>query len=92
MRGVSDVHLDGGRDAQALRFESDLRRTVGVHGIIKRFAEADGVVSIETPCSGKCSRVKARWPIGAAVLACELARLPRSTVDLGRLQDRGDEA
>ncbi|MCP1843612.1 hypothetical protein ACVIHI_003470 [Bradyrhizobium sp. USDA 4524] len=80
---------DGGRDAQALRFEGSIgRRTVGVHGVIKGFAAADCFgVGIEEACSGRLCSVEARFPmLGTAVFACELARLLRSTVDLGRLK------
>ncbi|MBR0895970.1 hypothetical protein JQ616_13500 [Bradyrhizobium tropiciagri] len=83
---MSHKNLDGGLDAQALRFEGNIgRRTVGVHGIIKRFAAADCVgVCIEESGAGRLTGVKAGFAgFGAAVFACELARLPRPAVDLG---------
>lgn len=85
----SRAYLNGGRDAQALRFEGSIgRRTVGVHGVIKGFAAADCFgVGIEEACSGQLCSVEARFPmLGTAVFACELEGLPRSTVDLGRLK------
>ena len=88
MHGTSRVDLDGGRDAQAFRFEGNIHgRTVGVYGINKRFAGADCVgVRIEEACSGQFVGVKARLSIGTAVFACELARLPWPAIDLGRLK------
>ena len=60
MRGASRVDMDGGLDAQALRFEGNIgRTTVGVHGILKRFAGSDRIgVYTEEPFSGKFSGVK----------------------------------
>jgi hypothetical protein len=90
-RGASRVDLDGGRDAQALRFEGNIgSRTVGVHGIIKGFAGADCVgVCIEEPRSGQFCGDKALVAmLGAAILACELAGLPWSTVRLGKLKSK----
>ncbi|MCC8984782.1 hypothetical protein [Bradyrhizobium acaciae] len=90
-RGTSRVDMRGGPDAQALRFEGDVgSRTVYVHRVIKRFAAADcGGVRVEEPCSGQCSIVEARCAMhGAALFACELARLLWSTVDLGGLNIR----
>lgn len=87
--GVSRVYLDGGLDAQALRFEGNIgSRTVGVHGLIKHFAGPDCIgVCIEEPFSGQFSSVKALFPmLGAAVLACELAGLPWSAVHLSKLK------
>lgn len=87
--GVSRVYLDGGLDAQALRFESDIcSRTVGVNNVIKRHAGPECIgVCIEEPFSGQFSSVKALFPmLGAAVLACELAGLPWTTVHLSKLK------
>lgn len=87
--GVSRVYLDGGLDAQALRFEGNIgSRTVGVHGVIKRTAGPDCIgVCIEEPFSGQFSSVKALFPmLGAAVLACELAGLPWATINLVKLK------
>ena len=83
--------MDGGLDAQALRFEGNIGgRTVGIHGIIKRFAAADrGGICVEDPCFGRFADVKARFAmLGAAVFSYELAGLLRSTVDLDRLKLR----
>ena len=87
--GVSRVYLDGDLDAQALRFEGNIgSRTVGVHGVVQRFAGPDCIgVCIEEPFSGQFSSVKALFPmLGAAVLACELAGLPWSAVHLSKLK------
>jgi len=87
--GVSRVYLDGGLDAQALRFEGNIgSRTVGVHRIVQRFAGPDCIgVCIEEPFSGQFSSVKALFPmLGAAVLACELAGLPWATIHLSKLK------
>jgi hypothetical protein len=84
-QGVSD----GGLDAQALRFEGNIgRTTVGVHGILKRFAGSDRIgVYTEEPFSGKFSGVNALFRVlGAAVLACELARLPGSAINLSKMK------
>ena len=89
MLGVSRVYVDGGIDAQALRFEGNVgSRTVGVSDVIKRHAQPDCIgVCIEEPFSGQFSSVKALFPLlGAAVLACELAGLPWSTVHLSKLK------
>ena len=87
--GVSRVYLDGGLDAQALRFEGNISsRTLGVHGVIRRHSGPDCVgVCIEEPFSGQFSSVKALFPmLGAAILACELEGLPYSTVHLSKLK------
>ena len=87
--GVSRVYLDGDLDAQALRFEGNIgSRTVGVHGVVQRFAGPDCIgVCIEEPFSGQFSSVKALFPmLGAAVLACELAGLPWSAVHLSKMK------
>lgn len=49
--GVSRVYVDGGLDAQALRFEGNIgSRTVGVDGGVQRFAGPDCIgVCIEEP-------------------------------------------
>lgn len=87
--GVTREFLDGGLDAQTIRFEADIgSRTLGVHGVVKRFAGPDCVgVCIEEPFSGQFSSVKALFPmLGAAVLACELAGLPWATIHLRKLK------
>ena len=87
--GVSRVYVDGGIDAQALRFEGNIgTRTVGVSNVIKRHARPDCIgVCIEEPFSGQFSSVKALFlMLGAAVLACELAGIPWSTVHLSKLK------
>jgi hypothetical protein len=57
-------------------------------GVIKRHAGPDCLgVCIEEPFSGKFSSVKALFPmLGAAILSCELAGLPYSTVHLSKLK------
>lgn len=87
--GVSRVYLDGGLDAQALRFDGNIgTRTVGVHGVVQRFAGPYCLgVCIEEPFSRQFSSVKAPFPmLGTAVLACELAGLPCSAVYLSKLK------
>jgi Holliday junction resolvasome RuvABC endonuclease subunit len=87
--GVSRVFVDGGLDAQTIRFEGEIgSRTVGVHGVVQRFAAPDCLgVCIEEPFSGQFSSVKALFPmLGAAVLACELAGLPWSTIHISKLK------
>lgn len=87
--GVSKVYVDGGIDAQALRFEGNIgSRTVEVSNVIKRHAGPDCIgVCIEEPFSGQFSSVKALFPmLGAAVFACELAGIPWSTVHLSKLK------
>ena len=77
--GVGRVFTDGGIDAQTVRLEANIgSRTVGVAGIVKRFAGPDCFgVCIEEPFSRQFSSVKALFPmLGAAILACELAGLP----------------
>ena len=86
---ISRVYLDGGLDAQALRFEGNIgSRKVGAHGAVNRGAGPDSIgVCIEEPFSGQFSSVKALFPmLGAAVLACELAGLPRSAIHLSKLK------
>lgn len=92
--GLSRVYLDGGLDAQALRFEGNNGgRTVGIHGVIKRLAGADGIGgSVEEPISGQSCSDKARVPkLGAAIFSCELAGLLWSTDHLGKLRSRPGE-
>jgi hypothetical protein len=87
--GVARVFLDGGLDAQTVWLEANIgHRTVGVAGVINRFAGPDSVgVCIEEPFSRQFSSVKALLPmLGAAVLACELAGLPWSAIHLARLK------
>ncbi|WP_441231908.1 hypothetical protein AB7828_29490 [Tardiphaga sp. 215_C5_N2_1] len=72
-----------------VRLESNIgSRTVGVAGIINRFAGLDCVgVCIEELFSGQFSGVKALLPmLGAAVLTCELAGLPWSAIHLAQLK------
>jgi hypothetical protein len=76
-------------DAQTIRVEGDIgSRTVGGSGIIKHCAGPERTgVCIEAPFCGQFSSVKARFAtLGAAVLACELAGLPCSAIDLSRLK------
>jgi hypothetical protein len=78
-------------DAQTIRLESNIgSRTVGVSGIICRYAGAECAgVCIEESFSGQFSGVKALFPrLGAAVLACELAGLPSSAINLSKLKAR----
>jgi hypothetical protein len=87
--GVSRVFIEGGLDAQTIRLEGNIgSRTVGGSGIIKHCSGPERAgVCIEAPFSGQFSSVKALFPmLGAAVLACELAGLPRSAIDLSRLK------
>jgi hypothetical protein len=76
--GVSRVYVDGGIDAQALRFESNNGRTVGVSNVIKWHAGPDRIGGcIKESFSDQFSSVKGLFPMfGAAILACELAGLP----------------
>jgi hypothetical protein len=80
--------MDGGLDAQTIRLEGNIsRRTVGVSGIVSYAGPECIGGCIEEPFSGQFSSVKARFPgRGAAVLACELAGLPSSAIDLSRLK------
>jgi hypothetical protein len=83
------MFMDGGLDAQTIRLEGNIsRRTVGGSSIIVRYAGPECIGGcLEEPLSGQFSSVKARFPRrGAAVLACELARLPWSAIDLSRLK------
>ena len=84
---MSHKNLDGGLDAQALRFEGNIGgRTVGVHGIITRLAAADRVgICIEKPRSGQPTSVQA-LVVGAAVFSGELAGLLRPALDLSGLK------
>ena len=81
--------MDGGLDAQTIRLEGNIgRRTVGGSGIIVSYAGPECIgACIEAPFSGQFSSVKARFAMrGAAVLACELARLPWPAIRLSRLK------
>jgi hypothetical protein len=83
------VFIDGGLDGQTIRLEGNIgSRTVGGSGIINHYAGPERTgICIEAPFSGQFSSVKARFPtLGAAVLACELAGLPWSAIDLSRLK------
>lgn len=87
--GVARLFTDGEIDAQTVWLEATIgARTVGVAGIVKRFAGPDCIgVCIEEPFSGQFSSVKALFPmLGAAILACELEGLPWSAVHLSRLK------
>ena len=86
--GVSRVQLEGGLDGQAFRFEGDVRdRTVDVNSSIERHPGPDCVGVCEEPFFGQFFGVKAISPtFGAAVLACELAGVPWSTLHLGKLK------
>jgi hypothetical protein len=82
------VFMDGGLDAQTIRLEGNIgRRTIGVGRIIVSYAGPECIgACIEEPFSGQFSSVKARFAMrGAAVLACELARLPWPAIRLSRL-------
>jgi hypothetical protein len=83
------VFIDGGLDGQTIRLEGNIgSRTVGGSGIINHYAGPERTgICIEAPFSGQFSSVKALFPtLGAAVLACELAGLPRAAIDLSRLK------
>ena len=83
------MFVDGRIEATSHKFESDIRaRTVGVSGIIKRYAGPECIGGcIEEPFSGQFSSLKACFPMrGAAVLACELAGLPWSAINLSKLK------
>ena len=86
--GVARVFTDGEIDAQTVRLEANIgSRTVGVAGIVKRFAGPDCIgVCIEEPFSGQFSSVKALPMLGAAILSCELEGLPWSAVHLALLK------
>jgi hypothetical protein len=89
--GVSRVLIEGGLDAQTIRLEGNIgSRTVGGGGITNHCAGPERAgVCIEAPFSGQFSSVKALFPmLGAAVLACELAGLPWSAIDLSKLKRR----
>jgi hypothetical protein len=78
-------------DAQTIRLEDNIcSRTVGGSGIIVRCAGPECIgACLEDPFSGQFSSVGALFPIpGAAVLACELAGLPWSAIDLSKLKRR----
>ncbi len=92
--GLSRVYLDGGLDAQALRFEGNNGgRTVGIHGVIKRLAGADCIGGgVEEPSSSQFRSDKARFSrLGAAIFSRELAGLLWTTDDLGQLRSLPDE-
>jgi hypothetical protein len=81
--------IDGGLDAQTIRLEGNIdRRAVGDSGIIYRYAGPEWIsVCIEQSFSGQFSSIKALFPgRGAAVLACELAGLPWSAINLSKLK------
>jgi hypothetical protein len=85
--GVGRVCIDGDLNAQTIRLEGNIgSRAVG-GGIIVRCTGPECIVGcVEEPFSGQFSSVKARFPMrGTAVLARELARLPRSAIGLSRL-------
>jgi len=81
--------MDGGLDAQTIRLEGNSgSRTVGVSSIIVSCAGPVRIgVGLEEPFAGQFSGVKTLFPMpGAAVLACELAGLPWSAIDLSKLK------
>jgi hypothetical protein len=81
--------MDGGFDAQTIRLEGNVgSRTIGVSHIIASYAGPACIgVCIEEPFAGQFSSAKALFPMpGAAVLACELAGLPRSAINLSKLK------
>jgi hypothetical protein len=81
--------MDGGLDAQTIRLEGNIgSRTLGGSGVIVRCAGPECIGGcIEGPFSGQFSSLRVRLPgRGAAVLACELAGLPWSAIDLARLK------
>jgi Holliday junction resolvasome RuvABC endonuclease subunit len=92
--GVARLFMDGGLDAQTVRFDPSIgSRTVGVSGIIQRYGNPDCLgVCIEEPFSGQFSSLKALLPmLGAAILACELAGLPWSAIHLSKLKIHATE-
>ena len=81
--------MDGGWDAQTIRLEGNIgSRTLGGSGIIERDAGHEECIGVcIEPFARQFSSVNARLPgRGAAVLACELAGLPWSAIDLSRLK------
>jgi len=87
--GVSRVFIDGGLDAQTIRLEGNIGSgTVRGNCVINRCAGPECIDGwVEEPFSGQFSSVKARFPmLGAAVLACELAGLPWSAINLSKLK------
>jgi hypothetical protein len=81
--------MDGGLNAQTIRLEGNIgSRTVGVSSIIVSYAGPACIgVCIEESFAGQFSSVKALFAmLGAAVLACELAGLPWSAIDLAKLK------
>ena len=81
--------MDGGLDAQTIRLEGNIgSRSVGGSGIINRYAAPECIGGCnEESFSAQPSSVKALLPTpGAAVLACELAGLPWSTINLSKLK------
>lgn len=80
--------MDGGLDAQTIRLEGRFgSRAVGGKGVIVNCAGPERAGNrIEQACSRQLSSVRARFPrCGVAVLACELAGLPWSAVNLAKL-------
>jgi hypothetical protein len=80
--------MDGGLDAQTIRLEGRFgSRAVGGRGVIVNCAGPERAGNrIEQACSRQLSSVRARFPrCGVAVLACELAGLPWSAVNLAKL-------
>ena len=87
--GVSRVIIDGGLDAQTIRLEGNIgSRKVGGSVIIVSYAGPECIgVCIEELFSRQFSSVKALFPaLGAAILACKLAGLPWSAINLSRLK------
>ena len=80
--------MDGGLDAQTIRLEGRFgSRAVGGRGVIVNCVGPERAGNrIEQACSRQLSGVRARFPrCGVAVLACELAGLPWSAVNLAKL-------
>ena len=86
--GVSRVFIEGGSDGQTIWLEGNISgRTVGVGDIIVSYATPECIgACIEEPPAGQFSSIEAPYPmLGAAVVACELAGLLWSAVNLSRL-------
>ena len=83
--------MDGGLDAQTIRLEGGFgNRAVGGKGVIVNCAGPERAGNrIEQACSRQLSSVRSCFPrCRVAVLACELAGLPWSAVNLAKLSLR----
>jgi hypothetical protein len=79
--------MDGGFDAQTIRLEGNTGSRTVSHIIVSYAGPACIGVCIEEPFAGQFASVRALFPVpGAAVLACELAGLPRSAINLSKLK------